>query len=98
MRKGVEPVDIEKASDKDVDIHLKVSELDTPVDSGQARLHALGYRQELRRSFGAFTSFAVSLVLMANSSGITGGWQLLLLLCQPLFEVAVQQGIMFLWA
>ena len=43
------------------------------IDSGEARLQALGYRQEMRRIFGAFTSFACSLVLMANSSGITGG-------------------------
>ena len=48
MRKDVEPVDIEKASHQGVDVHLKLADLDTPIDSGQARLHALGYRQELR--------------------------------------------------
>jgi hypothetical protein len=48
------------------------SEPGTSMDSGQARLHALGYRQELRRTFNAFTSFACGLALMANSSGITG--------------------------
>ena len=50
----------------------------------QARLHELGYRQELRRSFNAFTSFACSLVLMANSSGITGvglAWAPAFLIC-----------------
>lgn len=42
------------------------------VDSGQARLEALGYRQELHRKFTMYGSFATSLVLMANTSGITG--------------------------
>lgn len=41
-------------------------------DSGQVRLEALGYRQELHRRFNMYTSFASSLVLMANTSGITG--------------------------
>ena len=49
------------------------------LDSGQARLQAMGYRQELRRSFGPLTSFATSLVLMANSGGITGKGVLLTL-------------------
>ncbi len=42
------------------------------MDSGQVRLEALGYRQELHRKFSMYTSFATSLVLMANTSGITG--------------------------
>lgn len=42
------------------------------ADSGQARLHALGYRQELRRVFGPVTSFSTSLVLMAVTAPITG--------------------------
>ena len=44
----------------------------TASDSGQARLEILGYRQELHRKFTMYTSFASSLVLMANTSGITG--------------------------
>ena len=60
------------------------SEPGTIMDSGQARLHALGYRQELRRTFNAFTSFACGLALMANSSGITG-W-----CCCPTAPVPVQ--------
>lgn len=44
----------------------------TASDSGQARLEVLGYRQELHRKFSTYTSFASSLVLMANTSGITG--------------------------
>ena len=42
------------------------------ADSGQARLHALGYRQELRRVFTPVTSFSTSLVLMADTAPITG--------------------------
>lgn len=44
----------------------------SPTDSGQARLQALGYRQELRRLFGVFASFATGLVFMGNCGGITG--------------------------
>ena len=47
-------------------------EAHSPRDSGQARLHALGYRQELRRTFGVFASFATGLVLMGNCGSITG--------------------------
>ena len=47
-------------------------ELRAAADSGQARLHALGYRQELRRVFTPVTSFSTSLVLMADTAPITG--------------------------
>lgn len=49
----------------------------TAADSGQERLEILGYRQELHRKFSMYTSFASSLVLMANTSGITGAPQCL---------------------
>ena len=42
------------------------------LDSGQARLQGLGYKQELQRKFGLFASFSSSLALMAYSSGLTG--------------------------
>lgn len=42
------------------------------LDSGEARLEALGYRQELHRKFNMYDSFAVSVVLMCNIGGITG--------------------------
>ena len=41
------------------------------LDSGEARLHALGYKQELRREFGLLSSTCSSLAFMAFSSGIT---------------------------
>ncbi|CAL8466365.1 g5901 [Coccomyxa elongata] len=41
------------------------------VDSGEARLQALGYKQELRREFGLLSSTCSSLAFMAFSSGIT---------------------------
>ena len=41
-------------------------------DSGQARLEALGYKQQLRRSFGFRSSFGASLTLMSCIMGITG--------------------------
>lgn len=44
----------------------------TLMDSGEARLHSLGYKQELRREFGFLTSTCSSLGLMAFSSGLTG--------------------------
>ena len=40
------------------------------VDSGEARLQALGYKQELRREFGLLSSACSSLAHMI-SSGIT---------------------------
>ncbi|KAK9902713.1 hypothetical protein WJX75_003543 [Coccomyxa subellipsoidea] len=47
-------------------------QMGTPRDSGEARLHLLGYKQELRREFGFLTSTCSSLGLMAFSSGLTG--------------------------
>ncbi|BDA51279.1 Amino-acid permease BAT1 homolog [Coccomyxa sp. Obi] len=41
------------------------------LDSGEARLQALGYKQELRREFGLLSSTCSSLAFMAFSSGIT---------------------------
>ncbi len=43
-----------------------------PSDSGQARLEQLGYRQELDRKFGRFSSFAASFSLCSFMLGITG--------------------------
>ncbi|EIE25063.1 amino acid transporter [Coccomyxa subellipsoidea C-169] len=44
-----------------------------PVDSGQARLEALGYKQELRRTWGTMASFSCSFALMSCIMCITGG-------------------------
>ncbi len=43
-----------------------------PVDSGQARLEALGYKQELRRTWGMLASFSCSFALMSCIMCITG--------------------------
>ena len=42
------------------------------MDSGEARLRELGYKQELRREWGLLSSFSGSLALMAFTTGITG--------------------------
>ncbi|BDA41316.1 Amino-acid permease BAT1 [Coccomyxa sp. Obi] len=43
------------------------------MDSGQARLEALGYKQELKRSWGTMASFSCSFALMSCIMCITGG-------------------------
>ena len=42
------------------------------MDSGEARLRDLGYKQELRREWGVLSSFSGSLGLMAYTTQITG--------------------------
>jgi len=42
------------------------------LDSGQARLEALGYKQELSRRLGLCSSVASSFATMAYMMGITG--------------------------
>lgn len=42
------------------------------MDSGEARLRELGYKQELRREWGLLSSFSGSLGFMAFTTGITG--------------------------
>ena len=42
------------------------------LDSGEARLRELGYKQELRREWGPLASFSGSLGFMAFTTGITG--------------------------
>ncbi len=42
------------------------------LDSGEARLRELGYKQELRREWGPIASFSGSLGFMAFTTGITG--------------------------
>ena len=42
------------------------------LDSGEARLRELGYKQELRREWGFIASFSGSLGFMAFTTGITG--------------------------
>ncbi len=48
------------------------------LDSGEARLRELGYKQELSREWGLMASFSGSLGLMVFLSGIAGGT-----FCQP---------------
>ena len=48
------------------------------LDSGEARLRELGYKQELSREWGLMASFSGSLGLMVFLSGIAGG-----AFCQP---------------
>lgn len=44
----------------------------TSVDSGEARLAALGYTQELKRGFNLFQNFAISFSIISILTGITG--------------------------
>lgn len=41
-------------------------------DSGERKLAALGYNQELNRGFSTFTNFAVSFSIISILTGITG--------------------------
>ena len=41
-------------------------------DSGERKLAALGYSQELNRGFNTFTNFAVSFSIISLLTGITG--------------------------
>ena len=41
-------------------------------DSGERKLAALGYTQELNRGFSTFTNFAVSFSIISLMTGITG--------------------------
>ena len=47
-------------------------ESSAPTDSGQARLEALGYKQELKRTWGTLASFSTSFALMSCIMCITG--------------------------
>jgi amino acid permease (GABA permease) len=51
------------------------------VEEDVARLHALGYAQELRRRMGAFSNFAVSFTIISVLSG-----------CLTLYYFGMQQG------
>lgn len=42
------------------------------VDSGERKLAALGYTQQLNRGFTTFTNFAVSFSIISILTGITG--------------------------
>lgn len=42
------------------------------LDSGQARLEQMGYKQELDRKFDMFSSFSASFSLMSFMMGVTG--------------------------
>lgn len=44
-------------------------------DSGERKLAALGYTQELNRGFSTFTNFAVSFSIISILTGITGAYQ-----------------------
>jgi amino acid transporter len=64
------------------------SELDSGAVSDRAYLHQLGYRQELRRVLGFFSSFAIQFTTIA----IAGG------LALALIAGVVQVGSMVFWA
>ena len=44
---------------------------DAILDSGQARLEQLGYKQELRRALSHFSNFAVMFAVSSILAGIT---------------------------
>ena len=57
-----------KLSDTDPSVHSGTSS----QDSGERKLAALGYTQELNRGFSTFTNFAVSFSIISILTGITG--------------------------
>ena len=48
-----------------------VSRANTAVDSGERKLAALGYTQQLKRGFTTFTNFAVSFSIISILTGLT---------------------------
>jgi hypothetical protein len=54
-------------------------------DSGERKLAALGYTQELNRGFSTFTNFAVSFSIISILTGITGN-QFQVYACSQLFQ------------
>ena len=42
------------------------------MDSGEARMAAMGYQQELKRSFNLFTNFGISFGIISILTGVTG--------------------------
>ena len=55
-------------------------------DSGERKLAALGYTQELNRGFSTFTNFAVSFSIISILTGITGNQFQVYACWQPLFQ------------
>ena len=51
-----------------------------PMDSGEARLKALGYKQELKRDFTLVSNTAISFSIISTLLGITG-------ICRPLSAI-----------
>ncbi|KAF8399066.1 hypothetical protein HHK36_014932 [Tetracentron sinense] len=49
----------------------RVQNGDAPLDSGHARLHDLGYKQELKRDLSMFSNFAFSFSIISVLTGIT---------------------------
>lgn len=49
-----------------------VSSRTSSIDSGERKLAALGYTQQLNRGFTTFTNFAVSFSIISILTGITG--------------------------
>ena len=43
-----------------------------PASTGEARLAALGYKQELKRDFNLFTNTAISFSIISCTSGVVG--------------------------
>ena len=52
-------------------------------DSGERKLAALGYTQELNRGFSTFTNFAVSFSIISILTGITGNYVIINCKCMP---------------
>lgn len=58
------------------DADPSVSSGTTSMDSGERKLAALGYTQQLNRGFSTFTNFAVSFSIISILTGVTGGLHL----------------------
>lgn len=56
------------------------------MDSGEERLKALGYKQELRRDFTLVSNTAISFSIISTLLGITGEHMLISLLVRSIFS------------
>nr|CAD1834209.1 unnamed protein product [Ananas comosus var. bracteatus] len=52
-------------------ISRSITTVEAPLDSGGARLHELGYKQELKRDLSVLSNFAFSFSIISVLTGIT---------------------------
>ena len=60
---------------------MELGKFETPLDSGEARIRQLGYKQELQRNFGLLSNAALGFTVVSIITGITGVLQATCMTC-----------------